>query len=206
MFVKKTGNSFLCLSVYVDDIILIGNRSTEIECFKKVLDGQFKLKDLGDLRYFLGLEVARSQQGIFNCQRHYALELLNEIGFLGCKPDKTPKEPNLKLANGEGELLDDPMMYRRMIGKLLYLTITRPALSFAVNRLRQFMSSPRKPHLLVIHRVLQYIKMTPGQDIFFPSSSSLQLKAFADSDWGTCPDTRRSTTGYCVFLGDSLIS
>ena len=206
MFIKKTGSSFLCLLVYVDDIILIGNCSAKIECFKKVLDGQFKLKDLGDLRYFLGLEVARSQQGIFICQRHYALELLNETGFLGCKPVKTPMEPNLKLSNKDGELLDDPLLYRRMIGKLLYLTITRPDLSFAVNRLSQFMSNPRKSHLLAVHRVLQYVKMTPGQGIFFPSSSSLQLKAFADSDWGTCPDTRRSTTGYCIFLGESLIS
>ena len=81
MFVKKIGNSFLRLLVYVDDIILIGNCNREIECLKKVFDCQFKLKDLGDLRYFLGLEMARSQQGIFICQRHYALELLNETGF-----------------------------------------------------------------------------------------------------------------------------
>ena len=113
MFVKRNGNSFLCLIVYVDDIILVGTCSQNIESFKQVLDGQFKLKDLGNLRYFLGLEVACSQQGIFVCQRHYALELLKDAGFLGCKPIKTPIESNLKLFKEEGDLLDDPMMYRQ---------------------------------------------------------------------------------------------
>ena len=79
-------------------------------------------------------------------------------------------------------------------------------MSFAVNRLSQFMANPRKPYLVATHRVLQYIKGTLGQRLFFSSSSSILLKAFADSDWGTCPDTRRSTTGFCVFIGDSLVS
>ena len=206
MLIKRVNNSFLCFLVYVDDITLIGNCNKDIESFKQVLDGQFKLKDLGDLRYFLGLEIACSQQGIFVCQRHYALELLNDTGFMGCKPVRTPMEPNLKLSKEEGESLDDPMMHRRMIGKLLYLAITRSDLSFAVNRLSQFMANPRKPHLVAAHKVLQYIKGTLGQGLFFSSSSSLQLKAFADSDWGTCPDTRRSTTSFCVFMGDSLVS
>ena len=91
-------------------------------------------------------------------------------------------EPNLKLSNEEGELLDDPLLYRRLIGKLLYLTITRPDLAFAVNKLSKFMATPRHPHLLAAHRILQYIKGTPGQGIFFSAGSSIQLKAFADSD------------------------
>ena len=154
MFIKRNGDSFLCLMVYMDDIILVGNCNQDIETFKQVLDWQFKLKDLGNLRYFLGLEVARSQQGIFVCQRHYALELLKDASIMGCKPVKTPMESNLKLSREEGDLLDDPMMYRRLIGKLLYLTITIPDLSFVVNRLSQFVTSPRQPHLFVVHRIL----------------------------------------------------
>ena len=130
---------------------------------------------------------------------------MKDASFLGCKPVKTPMESNLKLSKEQGNLLDDPTMYRRWIGKLLYLTITGPSLSFAVNRLSQFVTSPRQPHLFAAHRILQYVKRTPGQGSFFPASSSLQLKAFIDADWATCPDTRRSVTSFCVFIGDSLI-
>ncbi|KAL5575746.1 hypothetical protein UlMin_017445 [Ulmus minor] len=111
-------------------------------------------------------------------------------------------EPNLKLSQDEGDLLPDASLYRRLIGKLLYLTITRPDLSYAVNRLSQFLSQPRLPHFKAVQRVLQYVKGTPGQGLFLPSKSDV----FSDADWAGCADSRRSISGYCVFLGDSLIS
>ncbi|XP_021802666.1 uncharacterized protein LOC110746736 [Prunus avium] len=106
----------------------------------------------------------------------------------------------------EGKVLNDPSSYRRLVGRLIYLTITRPNLAYAVHMLSQFMEKPRQPHLETAHKVLKYIKQAPGQGIFLPSTGSLQLQAFCDADWARCRDTRRSITGYCVLLGQAPIS
>ena len=133
-----------------------------MDTLKHALNCKFKMKDLGQLRYFLSLEVARSTAGISICQRKYALELLSDIGHLSCKPTTIPMDPNLKLSQDDGDLIEDPTNYRQLIGKLLYLTITRPDLSYFVNRLSQFLAASRKPHLQVVFRILQYINRTPG--------------------------------------------
>ncbi|WKA10965.1 hypothetical protein VitviT2T_028505 [Vitis vinifera] len=206
LFIKTTGNDFIALLVYVDDIIVASNNKIAANNLKNSLNKSFKLKDLGNLKYFLRLEVARSAKGILINQRKYALELLSETGYLGCKPAQTPMQPNMQLSQDDGELLTDPNMYRRLIGKLIYLTITRLDLTYSVNKLSQFLSQSRRPHLQAVYRILQYIKGSPGKGIFFSASSSLQLKAFSDSDWAACPDSRKSVTGFCIFLGDSLIS
>lgn len=190
----------------MDDIIVAGNDDNDVLSLKSTLNKRFKMKDLGPLKFFLGLEVARSSAGISLCQRKYALELLEETGQLACKAMTVPMEPNIRLSQSDGELLTDPTSYRRLIGKLLYLTITRPNISYSVNRLSQFMSAPRSTHMKAAQRILQYIKGAPGQGLFFSSKLALQIKGFADSDWATCPDSRRSVSGFCIFLGSSLVS
>ena len=155
---------------------------------------------------FLRLEVARSDKGIFISQRAYALQLLEDLGHLGCKPVTTSMEANLKLSQNDEDKPVDPTLYRRIVGKSQYLTITRPDLSFAVNKLSQFLVNPKSKHLKAAQRVLQYVKNCPGQGIYFPKTSNIQFRAYTDADWAACPDTRRSTTVFCIFLGDSLIS
>ena len=206
LFTRSKGSSFIALLVYVDDILIASNDPKAVTQLKDCLDTQFKLKDLGSLKFFLGLEVARSSKGISLCQRKYSLEILSDSGLLGSKPVTTPMEQNIKLSALDGTPLEDASIYRRLVGRLLYLTVTRPNISYSVQKLSQFLAKPTDCHLNAAYRVLKYIKATPGQGLFFPSSSSLHLKAFSDLDWAGCPDTRRSVTGYCVFLGDSLIS
>ena len=199
LFIKINGNSFIALLVYIDDIVIASNNQENVDELKKFPSGCFKLKDLGNLKYFLGLEVDRSSKGIFVIQRHYALQLLSDMRYLGCKTRKTPMDPNVKLSQDEGDLLDDPSMYRRMIGKLLYLTITRLDLSFSINRLSQFLAKPQTPHLQATYHVLQFVKSIVGQGLFYSSSSAIELKAFADSDWVACLDTKRSISGFYFF-------
>ncbi|MCI05012.1 retrovirus-related like polyprotein, partial [Trifolium medium] len=125
---------------------------------------------------------------------------------LGTKPSPTPMQPQLQLQKSSGSAISDPTTYRRLIGRLLYLIHYKPEISYAASKLSQFLDSPTDAHILAGLHVLKYLKNNPGQGLFFNSSSSLNLKGYSDSDWGACPDTRRSTTGFCFFLGTSIIS
>lgn len=134
------------------------------------------------------------------------MNLLTSTGMLGAKPSVVTMESQQNLKDTTGALLPDPLVYRRLVGQLIYLTITRPDISYAVHILNQFMAAPTDVHWQTALKLLRYIKATPGQGLFLSASSPLNLKAFCDADWTTCPMTRRSLSGYCVMLGDSLIS
>lgn len=194
--------------VYVDDILVTGSSVSHINAMKDFLKSKFKIKDLGSLKYFLGIEVACSTTGFYLNQRKYALDLLQETGLLDAKPSVTPIEQNHKLIDNKSALLsaNEASMYRRVVGHLIYLTITRPDLSYVVHVLSQFLASPRTDHLQAVYRVLRYIKQAPGQGILISAQGSLQLTVFTDSDWAGCPESRQSLTGFCILFGSSLIS
>lgn len=206
LFTLQNGETHINILVYVDDLIISGNDHDSIQEFKNYLSDCFHMKDLGVLKYFLGIEVARSQEGIYLCQRKYALDILSEIGALGAKPAGFPMEQNHRLMQSKSRLLDDPESYRRLVGRLIYLCFTRPDLSYCVHVLSQFMQHPRVEHWEAVLRVARYLKGNPGQGILLQTECDLQLYGWCDSDWASCPLTRRSLTGWFVLLGNSPIS
>ncbi|GJY26343.1 putative RNA-directed DNA polymerase [Tanacetum coccineum] len=209
LFTKTSGDMVLMLLVYVDDIVITGNDNSEIGKFKEILKSKFQIKDLGNLKYFLGIEVLDNDDGVCLSQRKYCLEVLHEYGLLAGRPVETPLAENTTLNHVESEddkLLSDIGNYQKLVGKLIYLTNTRPDISYAVHCLSQFMHAPLSSHLEAAFRVLRYLKNSPGSGIQINKVGNLKLRAYADSDWARCPATRKSVSGYCVFLGSSLIT
>ncbi|KAG7598819.1 F-box associated interaction domain [Arabidopsis suecica] len=200
------GDLRLHVLVYVDDLIVSGSSVDIIQKFKDYLCSTFKMKDLGWLKYFLGIEVARGPQGMYLSQRKYILDLLSETGLLGAKPASHPIEQNHKLATTTSAAFPDPSRYRRLVGRLIYLAHTRPELSYAIHLLSQFMNAPKTEHWDAVLRVIRYLKGNPGQGIFLRAGGDLKITAWCDSDYATCPDTSRSLTAWFIQLGGSPLS
>lgn len=164
------------------------------------------MKDLGKLSHFLGLELSYESTDIVLHQKKYSFDLLKKIGMLNCKPTVTPIDTNVKLSLDVGRELEDPTMYRKIVGSLIYLTLTRPDLALTVGVLSRFMQKPRKPHLEAARRVLRYIKYTMSYGVMFKKDTSCRLQGYCDADYAGDVDTRRSTTGYVFMLGSNPIS
>lgn len=166
---------------------------------------EFDMTDLGALNYFLGISVVLHPTGLFLSQRKYALQLLELAHMVNCNPFRTPVDTESKLGP-EGVPVKDPTLYRSLVGCLQYLTFTRLDLSYAVQQICLYMHDPREPHLAALKRILRYVHGALDLSLHLYSSSTTSLVGYTDSDWAGCPSTRRSTLGYCVFLGDNLLS
>ncbi|KAK4397606.1 Retrovirus-related Pol polyprotein from transposon RE2 [Sesamum angolense] len=206
VFVQTTTSGMVVLAVYVDDILITGSDLVGIEEAKKYLQKHFVTKDLGRPRYFLGIEIAHSKHGISLSQRKYACDLLHEVGLLGTKPVDTPMDSNPNFWNDDGNYLEDKTKYRRLVGKLIYLTVTRPDISFAVRLVSQFMDKPRSVHWEAALRILKYIKASPGKGLLFKRHGHVKIEAFSDADYAGAKDDRKSTSGYCTYVGGNLVT
>ena len=206
LFLHTSTSGIVILLVYVDDIIITGTDCGLITNLQQWLHATFHMKDLGQLTYFLGLEVHYRSHGLFANQHKYIQDLITLAGLEDTSSVDTPMEVNVKYRKDEGDLLEEPTLYRRLVGSLIHLTTTRPDISYAVHQVSQFMSSPRHLNLAAVRRIIRYLRESPSCGLFFPTNTSLQLVAYSDVDWAACPDTRQSTTGWCMFLGDALIS
>ncbi|KAK1647556.1 hypothetical protein QYE76_065361 [Lolium multiflorum] len=208
LFILQRPQLTMYLLVYVDDIILVSSSVAATDRLIVALGSEFALKDLGKLHYFLGLEVTYPGNGLALSQQKYSHDLLRRAGMLDCKAAITPMSSTEILSVDGGTLLsaDDATEYRRIVGGLQYLTITRPDVSYAVNRVCQYLHAPRDTHWTAVKRILRYVRSTLTHGLHLRPAPTAVLAAFSDADWAGNPDDRRSTGGYAVFLGSNLIA
>ena len=207
LFIKHSAaGGVTTLLMYVHDIIVTGNDEKEKLELKQRLIKEFEIKELGKLKYFLGIEVAYSTQGIFKSQQRYAIDILKETGKIRCKLVSTLMDSNQKLGEAKEEPVVDRKMYQRLVGRLIYLAHTRPDIAYSVSMISQFMHDPRESHLQAAYRLLHYLKSNPGKGTIFKRNDNLTLEAYTDADYAGFMMDRRSTTGYCTFLGGNLVT
>jgi histone deacetylase 1/2 len=208
LFYYNKGSHTMFVLIYVDDIVVASSSNAATQALLRDLEQQFALKDLGNLHYFLGIEIKRSSDALIMSQTRYALDILKRSGMDKSKPVDTPMSVTEKLSVTQGSSLgpDDSTKYRSLVGALQYLTLTRPDISYAVNKVCQYLHSPTTVHFSAVKRILRYVNGTLNLGLKFRPSNSMVVSAFSDADWAGCVDDRRSTGGFAVFLGPNLIS
>ncbi|GJZ25732.1 putative ribonuclease H-like domain-containing protein [Tanacetum coccineum] len=206
LFIKRVKGDILLVQVYVDDIIFGSTKKSLCTEFEKLMHKKFQMSSMGELTFFLGLQVTQKDDGIFISQDKYVDEILKKFGFSTVKTASTPMEtskPLLKDAEAEDV---DVYLYRSMIGSLMYLTSSRPDIMFAVCACARFQVTPKVSHLYAVKRIFRYLKGQPKLGLWYPKDSPFDLEAYSDSDYAGASLDRKSTTGGCQFLGSRLIS
>ncbi|XP_039118171.1 uncharacterized mitochondrial protein AtMg00810-like [Dioscorea cayenensis subsp. rotundata] len=206
LFVKCTMACRILLSLYVNDMIITGDDCDGINSLKSELAHCFAMKNLGMLHYFLGIEVAYSSKGYLLSQSKYIADMFEHARLTDSWTVDTPLETNARYSPSDGTPLADSSLYRTIVGSLVYLTVTRPDIEHVVQVVSQFVIALTTVYWVVVLRILRYLWGTQFQSLLFPSTSSLELRVYSDTDWAGDPTDHKSTTGFCIFLSDSLIS
>ncbi|XP_068667725.1 uncharacterized mitochondrial protein AtMg00810-like [Aristolochia californica] len=205
MFIRKIIVGHIVVLLYVDDMIMTGDDDNGIADLKKQLHFMFEMKDLGYLRYFLGIEVAYSPEGYILSQSKYNSDVISRAGLTDNRIMDSPIELHHSLSPTDGELLFDVTRYREVLGSLVYLTVTCPDITYVVHVVSQFSSAPRRVHWTVVLCILRDLRDTLHHGLLL-SFDSLILTGYSDVDWVGDLTDLKSTTGYCIFLGNSLVA
>lgn len=206
MFVKTEEDNTLIISLYVDDLIYTSNSESMLEEFKVSMKQEFSMTDLGKMKYFLGVEVIQDEQGIFICQKKYAMDILKRFGMESCNAVKNPIVPGNRLTKkGDGPAVD-LTAFKQLVGSLRYLTATRPDLIYSVNLVSRYMEKPTEQHMLAAKRILRYVQGTTGFEIQYRHGGEEKLVGYVDSDYAGDEDDRRSTSGYAFMFGKGVVS
>eukprot|EP00253_Pinus_taeda_P007479 PITA_07479 len=189
-----------------DDLIFTSNDASLIADFKVVMKSEFEMTDLGFLRYFLGIEVDQSENGVFISQDKYVEAVLKRFNMQNIKAAVTPTVMGLKLTKEDSSKDFNPKLYKSIVGSLMYLTATRPDIMHAVSLISRFMERPKETHWQAAKRILRYVNGMKGFGILYSSSENFMLTGYTDSDWVGSVDDRKSTSGYVFHMGSGAIS
>ncbi|GJY66768.1 putative ribonuclease H-like domain-containing protein [Tanacetum coccineum] len=206
LFLKKDKHDIILVQVYVDDIIFGSTKKSWCDEFEALMKSRFQMSSMGELTFFLGLQVKQKEDGIFISQDKYVAEILKKFDFANVKTASTPIETQKPLVKDEEASDVDVHLYRSMIGSLMYLTASRPDIMFAVCACSRFQVTPKSSHLSAVKRIFRYLKGKPKLGLWYPRVSSFDLESYSDSDYAGANLDRKSTTGGCQFLGRRLIS
>ncbi|CAL9021727.1 unnamed protein product, partial [Prunus brigantina] len=204
LFVKRVKSDLVVAQVYVDDIVFGSTSNFLVTEFTNIMSNEFEMSMCGELNYFLGLQVQQLKDGMFLSQTKYAKDLVAKFGLESAKPVRNPMSTTEKLhKDPTGEQIDQKL-YRSMIGSLLYLTASRPDISFSVGVCARFQACPKQSHLAAVKRIIRYISGTLHFGIHYSFDSNVEIAGFSDADWAGNIDDRKSTSGGCFYLGNNL--
>ncbi|GKD12131.1 retrovirus-related pol polyprotein from transposon TNT 1-94 [Tanacetum coccineum] len=206
LFTKKKSSNLIIVQIYVDDIIFGSTCQDMCDEFAKIMHDEFEMSMMGELNFFLGLQIKQMEDGIFFNQSKYIKEMLKKFGLEDSKPMKTPMSSDTKLTKDEECESVDSTKYRGMIGSLLYLTASRPDIMFSVCLCARFQEAPKTSHLEAVKRIFRYIKGTTHLGLWYPKGTGIETVVYADSDHAGDYVDRKSTSGICTFVGCCLTS
>lgn len=192
--------------MYVDDLIFTGNCEKLIAEFKESMKRRFDMTDLGKMRYFLGVEILQREEGIYMCQRKFAREVLERFEMDSSNGVSSPIVPGTKVSKKGGGAVLNTTLYKQIIGSLMYLTVTRPDLTFAVGLASRFMENPTEAHFQVVKRIFRYVKNTMELGIMYKRGGNSELQVYTDSDYAGDLDDRRSTYGFVFLIAGGAVS
>ena len=206
LFLKTIDNDILVVQIYVDDIIFGSTKELLCQEFAENMQAEFEMSMMGELTFFLGLQIKQTKEGIFIHQGKYTKQILKKFGYDGCKKAATPMSTSTRLDSDSNGQKVNEKLYRSLIGSLLYLTASRPDILFSVCLCARFQSAPTETHLLAVKRIFKYLINTSNLGIWYPKNQTFDLIGYSDADYAGCKIDRKSTSGTCQFLGDKLVS
>ena len=206
LFIQKDKNYFVVAQIYVDDIVFGATNDSLAKSFADEMKKMFEMSMVGELTYFLGLQVKQTDSGIYINQAKYASNLVKRFGLKKATHARTPMATNAKLTNDLSGEFVNVTLYRRMIGCLLYLIDSRPDIAFSVGICSRFQSNPKVSHLNAIKRIIKYVSGTCDYGLFYSKESNMSLAGYSDADWASNVDNRKSTTGGCFYVGVNLVA